>query len=540
MEIINIQQRLATRATMPNEFFDNLYRYIKDEKFLRAALVNVSKNTSANTPGVDGITRAKIKNVDQFITELKTELDATQYCPRPTKKAFIAKENGKNRSLGIPCFRDRVVQEACRMIIEPIYESKFIRSSLGYRPKRNAKDACQLITFYGSDRLKYFWVVEGAVEGCFDYLPHKALIDRLKATIVCKKTIKLIKNWLNAGVYLEGRISKPNVGIYQTGVIAPLLLNIFLDIIDQYWLKTYGSLTPGQKDYRRIKGLGNVNYLRFADDFLIMTNGKKEAAYALRDEFNKALNDFSLNLNEKKAKVTHVNDGFDFLSWRFQRKYSPHSKKYILLAKPSEVSIAEFKRKVEFILSRKTVNQSVALTIKALNAVLRKWYNYHKHTNAAGIFDRLKRYVHFRIYYWLKWKHSNVSSQGSVKKYIVNKYASKKGFCSEGVCECKPPKIKRHKIKWPKTNPYLENFRPNNLIESYDALRKLWKGNSIKGSYHGAWSRLVSIYGYKCMWCDNTKKLHLHHIKPRSKGGDNSFSNCIILCRNCHKIAHGR
>jgi len=443
----------------PDKFFDNLFRYIISEQFLKAALVKVFNSNDANTAGIDGLTKASVKNTDAFVRALSNALKCGTYQPKPVLRVLKPKTNGQKRATGIACLQDRIVQESCKMLLEPIYESIFVKYSLGFRPNRRSQDVQHLITYYCNEDNKYYWVVQSDITNCFDNIPHTALYAVLKQKIVCKRTTKLIKSWLNSGLFFKGKVSKPVKGVVQSGVLASLLYNIFLHELDKYYHNKYNVLEQLVKNETKKLNTSNVTYIRYADDCLILTNGIKEKAQTLKIEFEQVCHSLSLELNCKTTTVTNVQDGFDFLGYHFITVFSELSNKWFCLSKPNKTSIEQYKKKVKAILSRSNTGSNPALVFKAINLITKNWENYHKFGNSTNIFYYLSNWTNERAYRFLRAKHSNVSAKQSVEKYVIQTYKdfAKHTWIAHGVRLKRFGKTKRYKVNWIKQNPYIES-----------------------------------------------------------------------------------
>jgi len=186
MEIARVQKSLATKAlSQPTHRFDDLYRYVRDVNWLESARSAILSNNGAKTPGVDGINGQEL-TVPEWLALLNQtieELREGTYCPMPARRIYIPKANGKQRPLGIPTIRDRMVQEALRMVMEPIYESHFLPCSNGFRPGRSTMTAINHLQRLCNEKGKYFWIVEGDIKGCFDAISHEKLIHVLRKQI---------------------------------------------------------------------------------------------------------------------------------------------------------------------------------------------------------------------------------------------------------------------------------------------------------------------------------------------------------------------
>ena len=294
LDIAQKQKNLALKAKeRPKERIGGLYSLISQKEWIIQSLWNVLQNSGAKTEGVDGKVKETYYDTARqsptpqgikLVEEICRELNENLYKPQPVKRIYIPKANGKMRPIGIPIIKDRVVQEAIRMVLEPIYESDFLGCSYGFRPNRNTMDAISNCYRMMNIRPKYYWVIEGDIKGCFDNIDHKILMKLIKNRIADRKLTDTIYKCLKAG-YQEGngQICKPNVGTPQGGIISPLLANIYLYEMDKWWEQNY-HLSKNKRTTRRKRGLGNFYLIRYADDFIILSNGKKEEVYRFKEE----------------------------------------------------------------------------------------------------------------------------------------------------------------------------------------------------------------------------------------------------------------
>ena len=312
-DIIKTQRSLATKAKHnPLHQFDHLYRLICREDWIHAALKSVLSNKGAKTPGIDGVTKKELASntaKDEFVSKLQAELRSKQFKPTPVRRVYIPKANGKRRPLGIATLKDRVVQMLLKMALEPIWESDFLNCSNGFRPKRRTQDCIALLDSYINKRSKYFWVVEGDIKGAFDNIHHDILLKLVAKRVADKRLLKLIGCFLKAGMMQGSLFHRTESGTPQGAICSPLLANIYLHQLDMFWWNKYGSLNRKQKEKRRTQRLGNCALIRYADDWLLLTNGGKEEAFRLREEFQSFLKEeLKLELNVEKTRVTHVSE----------------------------------------------------------------------------------------------------------------------------------------------------------------------------------------------------------------------------------------
>ncbi len=253
-KVQELQRKLWSAAKRSrNRRFALLYDKVYRMDFLWEAWRRVRANGGA--PGLDGKTIQGIEEhgVEQFLEEIQRDLKAEDYWPPPVRRQYIPKPDGKQRPLGIPTVRDRVVQAAVKLVIEPIFEADFEECSYGFRPKRGAQDALEAIRKAGN--AGHDWVVDADIEKYFDSIDHELLMEAVQKRVTDPKVLKLIRRWLKAGVMEDGRVSEPERGTPQGGVISPLLSNIYLGELDRRWRFLQGSQRDGSDPVRgRLRG----------------------------------------------------------------------------------------------------------------------------------------------------------------------------------------------------------------------------------------------------------------------------------------------
>src|SRR5437870_10031676 len=250
-----MQKKLSlTAQEKPEHKFGELYSLLCNEVWLRVAAQETLKNKGSKTAGIDGMTQSNfLGNFDGYLTELKETLKAQTFEPCPVRRVYIPKPNSeKKRPLGIPILFDRIVQEALRMILEPIWEADFSVHSYGFRPNRSPYDA---IAYIGN-RLKgngssYQWVIEGDIKSYFDTIPHRRLIKAVKKRVADRKIRDLLWKFLRAGVMHRGQFEETLTGTPQGGIVSPLLANIYLNAMDKYMESKSLKLSESQRRRRR-------------------------------------------------------------------------------------------------------------------------------------------------------------------------------------------------------------------------------------------------------------------------------------------------
>jgi len=316
MNIGEMQRLLSQKAEgTPDHKFDDLFSLVWRKDWLRLASDYVAQNVGSKTAGCDGIDMGEFEeDLEGNLGRLRSAIQSETFVACPVRRVYIPKPNGKVRPLGIPTIRDRVVQEAVRMVLEPIYEARFSQYSFGFRPNRCTMDAIKCITWTTQENKKFFWIIEGDIAAYFDTINHRKLMRLLRKRVSDERLLNLIWKFLRAGVMERKLFKDTTLGTPQGGIISPLLANVYLHELDKY-MERYTALSHKEKTERRKNGRANSVYVRYADDFVILCNGTKEEAKAMRHEVKNFLGStLHLSLSMEKTKITHLNDGFDFLA----------------------------------------------------------------------------------------------------------------------------------------------------------------------------------------------------------------------------------
>ncbi len=543
-DIIKTQRSLALKATHnPTHKFDHLYRLICQEEWIHKALSLVLSNKGARTAGIDGATRATYDSPEAYIAlirEIQQELREKRFRPAPVRRVQIPKANGKMRPLGIATIKDRVVQMLLKMVLEPIWESDFLNCSNGFRPGRQTMDCIAALDSYINNRSKHFWVIEGDIKGAFDNVHHDILMKCLAERIADQRLLKLIKCFLKAGLMEHGLFQRTELGVPQGAICAPLLANVYLHQFDRYWWNKYGSLRPKEKERRRKQHLGNCGLIRYADDWLLLTNGSKAAAYRLRDEFQTFLRDeLKLELSVEKTHITHVNDGFDFLGYHVRRYVSGHDRPKMLVT-PTRKAQERLKAKVKEMTSRKRYKDQPLLKLSALNAVLRGWIVYYRHCNVKHTAKALDFWVPKRLFIWLKNRH-RLPTRKILSMYKLRQegkrdnFGIRKGEAMLYLYRMSDLPITKYRSRT-HPHPYLTGEWETTIEEAETPLPSyVWLGNAENNEH---WrvikEEVMAERGAKCERCGSTSNLDLHHIKARRYGGKDVKANAQLLCEPCH------
>jgi len=372
-KVQELQRKLYLKAKSQPDFrFYALYDKVYQKDFLIRAWEKVKANQGA--PGIDGVTIKEIeeKGVGVFLKEIQEELREKKYRPLPARRVYIPKPDGRQRPLSIPTIKDRVVQMALKLVIEPIFEADFEDNSYGYRPRKSAQQAALEVRKFLSWGLTK--VIDADLEDCFGSIPHRHLVDMIARRIVDGKLLWLIKLFLKAGVMEQGQVKVDEKGTPQGGVISPLLANIYLDQIDKGW-------KPLNKFARLI---------RYADDVLILTRYGTEKVFGRLQRLTASL---KLRLNQKKTRIVDAEkESFDFLGYSFKRAPNRGKTKMATYFWPSQKAERSVKEKI-----RKITNPArpikIEWIIKELNPVLRGWVNYFKIANSSKKFGKIRLYA---------------------------------------------------------------------------------------------------------------------------------------------------
>ncbi|MFC5089922.1 group II intron reverse transcriptase/maturase [Amycolatopsis plumensis] len=369
-------------------------------------------NKGSRTAGVDGKTVHYIEavtGVEEFLDQLRCQLKQRSFRPVPVRERMIPKANGKMRRLGIPTTADRVVQAALKLVLEPIFEADFHPCSYGFRPGRGAQDAIAETWFLAKH--SYEWVVEGDIEACFDMIDHTALMDRVRRRVGDKRVLGLVKAFLKAGIFNQDRqFRNTETGTPQGGILSPLLANIALSVLDEYFAQVEGgpATREWERQKRRRRGQANYRLIRYADDFLVMVSGDREHAEQARDVVAAVLAPMGLRLSEAKTMITHIDEGLDFLGWRIQRHRKRGTDRQYIYTYPAKKALKAVMAKVKMI-CRQNNNEPLAALLRRLNPVLRGWATYFRAGVSASTFQYLSKYAWERVMGWIRRKHRKIT-----------------------------------------------------------------------------------------------------------------------------------
>lgn len=373
------------------------FHSLRDKVFRRDVLwrawVAVRANNGA--PGVDKTTLAEVEQygIERLLDELAAQLREGAYRPLPLRRVWIPKPGSKEqRPLSIPAVRDRIVQAACKIVLEPIFEADFLPCSFGFRPKRGQHDALQVLVDEAWRGRR--WVVETDIANCFSAIPQEKLIRAVEERVSDQAVLKLLRAMLRAGVMSDGVVRREVTGTPQGGVISPLMCNVFLHRIDRVWdVREHGVL------------------VRFADDAVVMCRTREQAEAALM-RLRELLAELGLEPKEAKTRIVHLKlggEGLDFLGFhhRWVRAQGRTGGKGVeFLARwPSDKAMQHARDRIRGLTGSNRTLLSVDMIVGELNSFLRGWAGYFRYGNSSARFTKIRHYALTRVVGMLAKKH---------------------------------------------------------------------------------------------------------------------------------------
>lgn len=512
--VARLQKRIA-KATKAGEWrkVRALQRLLTRSSSAKALAVRrVTENRGRKTPGVDKQTW----DTPEAKWQAASSLSSTKYKPLPLRRIYIPKANGDKRPLGIPTLRDRAMQALYLLALDPVAETTADLHSYGFRRERSTADAIEQVRNVLGRGKSPQWVLEGDIKGCFDNISH----DWLVANVCMDKGV--LRKWLKAGFIETGRLFPTEAGTPQGGIISPVLANIALDGLQR---ELAARFPAGRKT-----NAPKVNLVRYADDFIITGNSRELLEEQVKPLVVAFLAARGLILSEKKTRITHVTEGFDFLGWNVRLLNR------MLVTQPSKKNVKAFLGKIRSLLKEMSSTSQIEV-VEKLAPIIRGWANYHRSQMASQTFARCDHQIWQALWRWAKRRHPNKG-----KRWIKQRYFK----CLKGrdwrfaIYDLLLPLLVEYR-KRPHTkikgeaNPYDPAFdayfsrrlaqRMDKTLEGRRKLRWLWW-----------WQEGL------CPICDQkiTRETgwHLHHVIKRSERGSDRLTNLMLLHPNCHMQHH--
>ncbi len=578
-----------------NKRFTRLNRLLRQGGLLAIAKERIAGNKGANTPGVDGLTLADLEA--EQIMQLSEELRAGTYQPKPVRRVYIPKRNGKLRPLGIPSSRDKVVQAGVALILEAIYEPIFRKSSHGFRPEHSTITALRQV--WSAYRAGAKWIIEGDITDCFGSIPHGVILSCLRKRIQDERFIDIIRKMLQAGVMEAGQLSPSFSGTPQGGIASPILANIVLHELDT-WLETQLGVNPPPESAQERNRRSNPEYMklhyrlmdiqryldgrrsmpkkatregllqelhektrlrklqprslprqvtfytRYADDFVvILCNASKAQANQLKIAIGEWMQvNLGLSLNQDKTHVTHWQEKVRFLGYELEGRPNPNGTGWLHLGIPKDAArkaVAKIQQATRF-------PQAPEYDVfQNINAIARGWTNYYRYAhdiNVAG--GRLSMVVYWQTVHYLAKRHRR-----SIAKVMKNHYARDPKTGCLGLyipVPGKPPGPEYRYFVWHKTPSRLPLGA--NSVYWVDDRQAYINCNWAKGRSQQKKLETQLKAGRRCENCGATGvTLYVHHphrlaqAKRVKKGSahvaqSGMQQNTILLCRKCHLSFH--
>jgi RNA-directed DNA polymerase len=491
------------------------------------AVRRVTENAGKKTPGVD----KEIWDTPEKKVQAIHALKRRGYQPQPLRRVYIPKSDGKTmRPLGIPTMKDRTMQALHLLALDPVVETNADRNSYGFRQQRCCADA-MVQCFTALKSAKTQWVLEGDIKSCFDKISH----DWLLAHVPMDRAI--LQKWLKSGYMEKHVLHETTDGTPQGGIISPALANCALDGLERLLQERYPTGKPVKSSGEKFPC---VNFIRYADDFVITGKSEQLLEGEVRPLVEHFLEERGLELSPTKTVITHVEKGFDFLGQNVRRY--PNGK---LLIKPSKKSIKTFLDRIRQTIKAASGMSAVDL-ISKLNPVIRGWANYHRHEVSKRTFGRVDHNIFSSLWRWARRRHPKKNLRWLKQKYFERR--GNRDWCFFGeTCddEGRPIKIwlyhaystpiKRHvKVKGeanpydPAYETYFEKREEDHMREMFRriaTLRYLWYEQ--RGLCTVCNTKITRITGWR-----------LHHRVPLVMGGSKSAENRVLLHPECHDRVH--
>lgn len=487
------------------------------------AVKQVTENSGKRTSGVDQITWNTPAKKQAAVCDLKQR----GYQPLPLRRLYIPKSNGKMRPLGIPAMKDRAMQALYLLALDPVAESTADLNSYGFRRERSTADAiAQCFIALGKKRSPQ-WILEGDIKACFDQISH----DWMLAHVPMDKAI--LRKWLKAGFIDENTLHPTEAGTPQGGIISPVAANLTLDGLERVLRERFPQLGHGRSAL--------VNMVRYADDFIVTGRSKELLESDVMPLVAEFFNARGLELSAEKTRITHIDEGFDFLGQNV-RKYNG-----TLLIRPSRKNLRAFLDKLRSQIKANKQAKTGSL-IALLNPIIRGWTYYHRHVSSSATFSKVDSAIFDCLWQWARRRHRNKPSRWIYRKYWERLDGNRWVFRDRTRDEHGKPRIAR--LFRAASVPIIRHVKIKGDANPYDPRweayfeRRLDVRMEVSQKRRRQLLRLWFKQGGLCSECGHkiTRMTgwRSHKIIWRVYGGSDTMSNRVMLHPSCHDRVHRR
>jgi RNA-directed DNA polymerase len=490
-----------------------------------AAVLRVTSNPGANTPGTDGVLWDSAEKKAQAVQALQSH----GYHPQPLRRLYIPKSNGRKRPLGIPTLHDRARQALYALALDPIAETCADANSYGFRRERCCADALEQCHKVLGGKHSARWVLEGDIRSCFDRISHAWL----EAHVPLPRA--LLHKWLCCG-YLENDIRHETTeGTPQGGIISPILMNLTLDGLERLLHERFGATARQRQEHK-------VHLVRYADDFVITGTSPHLLMNEVRPVVQCFLRERGLELSEEKTQVTHSEDGFDFLGQTIRRRRDNR-----VILTPSRASVQRFLAKVDEVIERSGAWMAGKL-IAQLNPLIRGWTRYHRHASSSRTFAKVERAIFRRLWRWACQRHRGKRATWVKRKYFVQR-GDRRWVFHGAVPDRDGKPIPIYLVQASRIR-IRRHIKIRGAANPYDPCWELYFEERLQAKMTdpetGHWqARLLwKVQEGKCAICNQKITLEsgwqVHHNDWRVYGGSNLLDNLVLLHPHCHRQVHAR
>jgi RNA-directed DNA polymerase len=486
------------------------------------AVRRVTENQGKRTPGVDGQTWDTPAKKTQAINELRQR----GYTALPLRRVYIPKKNGRLRPLSIPAMKDRAMQALYLLALEPIAETTGDVNSYGFRKERSTADAiAQCFTVLGKQHSPQ-WILEGDIQSCYDDISHPWLLSNIPMDK------RMLRQWLKTGFVEHGRLYPTEAGTPQGGIASPVSANLTLDGLEKLLRARYPTNTRRSRQ-------AQVNYVRFADDFICTGKTKEVLEAEVKPLIEQFLQARGLRLSPEKTRITRIEDGFDFLGQHI-RKYDGK-----LLITPSAGNMQKFLDKVRTML-RTHQHSSPGVLVLLLNPLIRGWANYHRHVVSKRSFSQVDCAIFQALWRWAKRRHPHKGRRWIARKYFLISAARRWTFFGQVIG--KNRKSRTAYLSKASDTPIRRHVKIQGVANPYDPTWEMYfeQRLGVKMAYSLRGRRtLMSLWKAqqgRCLVCQQQitplSGWHQHHLVRRVDGGSNGLTNLVLLHPECHRQVH--